>query len=149
MLLKKWVSEKRLEVHKTNSDEIRNLFDLVERDIRDAMIVQLSADRRFATVYNAALQLATIALHVGGYRVKGGSAGHHWVTISSIPDIMGRNQKNRSDYFNACRTKRNITDYDRVGEISEEEVSDLIREVKEFKRDVITWIKQKYHDLLV
>lgn len=147
--MKKWVSEKRLDIHKTNSGELRNLFNLVERDLRDAEITQLSPDRRFATAYNAALQLTTIAIRAAGYLVKGGSGGHHWITISSLPEIMGKNQKKRSDYFNACRTKRNITDYDSAGEISEEEVMDLIQEVKKFRKEVITWIKQKHPTLLV
>lgn len=148
MNLKKWVNEQRLELHKTNKNEIVNLFNLVERDIRDANIVQLSTDRRFATAYNAALQLATIVLHTGGYRVKGGSGGHHWVTILSFPDVMGKNQKSRADYLNACRTKRNITDYDRVGEISEEEVDELIHEVQKFKLEVTAWLNQKHPGFL-
>ena len=143
MSLKKWVSEGRLQPHQTNKQEIENLFKLVERDLKDSRIKQLSTDRRFATAYNAALQLATIVLHVAGYRVKAGS-GHHWATILAISEIMGEEQKGRRDYFNACRAKRNVTDYDRVGEISDAAMEELIKEVVAFKRDVLEWI-QLYH----
>jgi len=34
---------------------------VIERDLADAAIAALSADRRFATAYNAALQTATMA----------------------------------------------------------------------------------------
>jgi hypothetical protein len=49
----------RIRPHRTNRQEIAGLFQVVERDLADAAIVALSADRRFATAYNAALQAAT------------------------------------------------------------------------------------------
>lgn len=143
MTLRKWVNEDRLQPHLTNKQEIQNLFKLVDRDLKDAKIKQLSTDRRFATAYNAALQLATIVIHAGGYRVKGG-VGHHWVTILSFPDVMDKNQKTRSDYFNACRAKRNVTDYDRVGEISESDFEELLKEVLAFRKDVSSWLKKNH-----
>ena len=143
MSLQKWINEGRLQQHTTSKEEIRNLFKLVERDLKDARIKQLSTDRRFATAYNAALQLATIVLLAAGYRVKAIS-GHHWVTIISLPEIMGKSQKGRADYLNACRAKRNVTDYDRVGEISEAELKELLKEVASFKQEVMDWLNQ-YH----
>lgn len=136
-----------LQPHLTNKQEIHNLFKLVDRDIKDAEIKQLSTDRRFATAYNAALQLATIVAHAAGYRVKGGT-GHHWTTILSFPNFMGKAQKMRADYFNACRAKRNVTDYDRAGEISDFELKELLKEVVDFKHDVINWLRTNYPDLL-
>jgi hypothetical protein len=41
---------------------------LIARDLADAAIVGPSADRRFATAYNAALQSGTIAIAGSGYR---------------------------------------------------------------------------------
>src|ERR1700730_13693217 len=98
MSLRKWINEGRLMEHSTNTNEIQNLFKLVERDLKDAKIKQLSTDRRFATAYNAALQLATIVLHAAGYRAKSSTGGHHWVTILSFPEIMNKIQKQRSNY---------------------------------------------------
>ena len=40
-----------------------------------------------------------------------------------------------------CRTKRNITDYDRTGEISEHEANELLQEVKNFKQEVEDWLR--------
>lgn len=142
MSLQKWLNEGRLQRHTTNKQEIENLLKLVERDLKDAKIKQLSTDRRFATAYNAALQLVTIVLYVAGYRVKAMN-GHHWTTLLSLPEIMGKEQKSRADYFNACRAKRNVTDYDRIGEISEAELKELLKEVINFKQDVINWISQQ------
>lgn len=49
MNLQKWFNEGRLQRHVTNKEEIQNLFKLIERDLKDAEIKQLSTDRRFAT----------------------------------------------------------------------------------------------------
>lgn len=148
MSLKKWINEGRLQQHETNKSEVQNLLKLVERDLKDSNIKQLSTDRKFATAYNAALQLATIVLHAAGYRVKSNGGGHHWVTLLSFPDVMNENQRSRSNYFNACRVKRNITDYDRAGEISESDLKELLNEVLEFKKDVLLWLAENHKRLI-
>ena len=64
------------------------MFRIVDRDITDADIKEISADRRFATAYNAALQLATIVLYASGYRTT--QSGHHWATLKALTDLIGR-----------------------------------------------------------
>jgi hypothetical protein len=66
--LQNWLHEGRLQQHNTSVKEIADLFKVVDRDLADAAIKEISADRRFATAYNAALQLATIVLYASGYR---------------------------------------------------------------------------------
>lgn len=61
---------------------------------------------------------------------------------------MGKNQKSRSDYFNACRAKRNVTDYDRVGEISETELKEILEEALLFRLDVIAWLQDNYSEFI-
>ena len=85
--LKKLLNDGRIRPHKTSVKEIADLLRVVDRDLADAAIPQLSTDRRFATAYNAALQLATIALYASGYRVSG--SGHHWATFHVLPEIIG------------------------------------------------------------
>lgn len=43
--------------HSTSVGEIGDLREVVDRDLDDAAITALSDDRRFATAYNAVLQL--------------------------------------------------------------------------------------------
>src|SRR5436190_578293 len=61
---------------------------LVARDLADATVAGLSADRRFATAYNAALQAANMAIACTGYRVTA-KTGHHKVAIDSVK-LAGR-----------------------------------------------------------
>ena len=70
MNLQNWLNEGRLQRHSTSVKEIADLLKVVDRDLADAAIKEISADRRFATAYNAALQLATIVLYASGYRTK-------------------------------------------------------------------------------
>ena len=52
--------------HRTSRQELEGLRDVVERDLQDAAIEALSADRRFATAYNAVLQLAKMVIACAG-----------------------------------------------------------------------------------
>lgn len=44
-------------------------------------------------------------------------------------------------HANSCRAKRNMTDYDRVGGISEAEAEELLAEARAFRRDVLEWLR--------
>lgn len=146
MRLKKLLAEAQLRKHKTSPRETEELRAVVERDLEDANQPGLSLDRRFATAYNAALQLATIALHAAGYRTTG--HGHHWATLHVLPEIIGSKAQRRADYLDACRTKRNVADYDRAGEISEGEVAEILDEVRKFRSDLLGWLRTHHPDLL-
>lgn len=145
MTLKDLLADGRVRPHRTSAKEVADLLRVVDRDLADAEIPQLSTDRRFATAYNAALQLATIALHVAGFRAFG--TGHHWATLHVLPEIMGSQAQVRADYLDNCRSKRNVTDYDRVGEISQREVEEILAEVRAFRGDLLDWLKRNHPTL--
>ena len=145
MTLNQLLADGKLAEHRTSRQEIASLLKVVERDIADASIKTVSPDRRFAVAYNAALQLATIALYCKGYKAVG--LGHHFTVLQTIRETMGQGFRSRGDYFDMCRTKRSITDYDRAGEISEYEANELLQEVKNFEREVKDWLRQHYPKL--
>ena len=68
MNLKDLLNQGKLRQHKTSKKEIENLIAIVNRDIEDAKVENLSADRKFACAYNAVLQLATVLLYCSGYK---------------------------------------------------------------------------------
>jgi uncharacterized protein (UPF0332 family) len=146
MNLRDLLNQGRLREHKTSKQEIGNLLALVKRDINDAKVKGLSVDRKFATAYNAVLQLATIILYCRGYKPEG--AGHHFTVFVAMKEIMGKDYYKLADYFDSCRAKRNITDYDYAGGISESEAEELIKEAGGFLEIVFDWIRKKYPNLL-
>ncbi len=146
MNLKQLLNQGRLKYHKTSKEEIRSLIKLVRRDIKDAKVAGLSADRKFATAYNAVLQLATVLLYCRGYKPKG--TGHHFTVFESMREIMGKDYYELADYFDSCRAKRNVTDYMCSGEISETEADELVKEAEKFLKVILSWINDHYPKLL-
>ena len=135
-----------LRPHKASKSEIRAMLQLVERDLADAGLQDLSTDRRFLVAYEAALNLATIALYCAGYETHG--KGHHWATFQTVPEIMGNQFKEQATYFDSCRTKRNVSTYDRGGQISEAESAELLDEASKFKGHLEKWLRGNFPKLL-
>lgn len=57
---------------------------------------------------------------------------------------MGAQAQGRADYLDNCRSKRNVTDYDRVGEISQREVEEMLAEARAFREDLLDWLKRNH-----
>lgn len=129
--------------HRTSSQELADLRAVVERDLEDAAIPELSADRRFATAYNAALQLCKLAIAISGYRIAP-VAGHHQTTLEAAVLALGPSCKPFADYFDLCRRKRNFIDYDHAEVATETEAKELVEKAAEFERFVEAWIL-KHH----
>ncbi len=72
---------KEAQRHKTSKKELDNMRALIARDLADASLAGLSADRRFATAYNAALQAANMAIACAGYRIA-------WILLDRADDDL-------------------------------------------------------------
>ncbi len=146
MSLKTWLENGWLRKHKATSQEINDLLQIVERDLQDAR-AGLSNDWQFGIAYNAALKICTILLHAEGYRAERNL--HHYRTIHAMPLILGQSKIEEANYLDACRVKRNIVEYDRVGAVSDIEVRELITLVEDMRGDALEWLKSKHPELLV
>lgn len=146
MSYERLLREEKIYAHRTSKREIEDLFEIAQRDLKDASIKTLSADRRFATAYNAALQAATIVMNCEGFRTAG--LAHHSITFQFMKAALGKEFAELADYFDRCRRKRNITDYDRAGRVTEKEANDLLREATNFVKHVKRWVKTKHPNLL-
>src|SRR5512139_2428875 len=147
MSLQRWKDNGWLREYKTSAQEITGLLALVERDLADAARREVSTDWRFNIAYNARLQLATLVLYAAGYRAGRGE-GKHYRVIQAVPLVMGERFSTFRDYLDNCRRKRNISEYDAVGTISEKEAKDLIAAVQEFKIEAEGWLRSKHAELL-
>lgn len=88
------------------------------------------------------MQLATIALLVAGYRAGRGESKHYRV-IQALPLVMGEQYSALKNYLDNCRRKRNVSEYDAVGTISEKEAVELLKTVKDFKIELEGWLKSE------
>jgi hypothetical protein len=147
MSLELWLNEGKIKLHQTSLEEIDQLFEAIERNLKDASIKELSFDNRFTIAYQAALQLALIPLYAFGYRPSA-SVGHHYITIQSLKFTIGKSEKTRIYYLDNCRRIRNASEYERSGIATASGVKELIEDVIEFKQEILNWLK-KFHPHLL
>ena len=141
------LASKRLKRHAPVPAEIAALRKIVARDLADAAVRGLSADRTFATAYNAGLQLCKMALVCTGYRVSSSFPGHHQTTIEAAGLVLGRSAKELTDYFETCRRMRNFIDYDYAEVATEAQSRELLAKVAEFQELIEAWIAKRHPGL--
>jgi len=129
--------------HRTSKKELDDVRALIARDLADAGVTALSADRRFATAYNAALLTAHMLIACAGYRVTA-KTGHHKVAFDAITLTLGASASKYADYFERCRRKRNVIDYTRSHVATETEAQEILEKATEFRGFVEAWIDSKF-----
>jgi hypothetical protein len=145
MSLQSWLENGQIRAHQTSKYEITELFKAIDRDLADSQVQGLSADRRFATAYNAALLVATMTLAASGYRAQ--PEGHHYWSIQSLAFTLELDPKTINQ-LNAFRRKRNIADYERVGIASEQEIKSLIALTQKLRVTAMEWLKKNHPELI-
>jgi uncharacterized protein (UPF0332 family) len=147
MSLQHWLTNSWLQRHKTSPEEIRDLWLVVERDLKDATTEGLSDDGQYRSAYNASLKLCTILLYAEGY-ASGKGQGSHVRPISAMPLILGEERRRDADYLNGCRQKRNEGEYEHIGGVTQEDAAALIDFGREFRVAVLAWLKEKHPELV-
>lgn len=138
----KLLADKSVQRHRTSKNELDNMRELIARDLADAAVPGLSADRRFATAYNAALQAANMAIAGAGYRVTA-KTGHHKLSLESARLALGSAAGKYFDYFETCRRKRNRIDYSHSRVATETEAREILQKAIAFQELVETWIASR------
>jgi hypothetical protein len=129
----KWrmlVVKGRVRRHRSNVRELDSLWSIVHRNLGDASVDELSADRRFALAYSAALQLSSIAITKAGYRVVG--EAHHLDTFKAAKLALGKDAQELLEYFETCRRKRHKLEYYQSGLIKPGQARKLLDAVEKF-----------------
>ena len=145
MSLSDWERNGWLTKHQTSRNEIRDLLQVVERDLADSVAEGLSADWRMNIAYNAALQAATAALAAAGYRAA--RDAHHYRVIHSLRETIGTDASVVAT-FDAFRKKRNTTGYERVGLVSDADAEAMRALAMGLRDDVLAWLKKHHAALL-
>lgn len=60
---------------------------------------------------------------------------------------MGEGFTDLAEYLELCRTKRNVSTYDRRGEITDAETEELLSEAERFLTQVREWIADHHPEL--
>jgi len=143
--LKDWEKKGWVERHKTSPQEIEGLFHIADRDLKDCQASDLSDDWQLNIAYNAALQSAKAAIAAAGYRTS--REAQHFRIIQSLAFTL-RLEKAVINKLDKFRKKRNISDYERAGLISEGEVREAVALARQLRKQAEEWIRSNYPHLL-
>ena len=127
-----------------NRVELDNLRSIVSRSLKDVTAPGLSADARFIMAYDAARTLSLIVVRASGYRPK--SVGAHYNTFVALEAADPAFAK-LSAYFDGCRIKRNRSEYDFAGGVTETDAEALLVAVRQFATEVEVWVKSRHPHL--
>lgn len=145
MTLNNWLEQHFLIDHEPGREEISDLLAVVARDLEDAPVERLSADRRLGIAYNAVRNLACLALAAEGYR-PGRQRSHEWAIQSLRLTIKLEQEK--VDTLDAVRRMRHTSDYLRAGTASSREVEEVYRLATDLEERVLAWMRGAHPDLL-
>ena len=145
MTLQSWLENRWLTAHDPSPEEVADLLAAVDRDLEDAALDRLSPDWRFNIAYNAALQMATLALAAEGYRPERQRA--HERAIQSLRLTIAADTR-LVDTLEGMRRKRNVSTYERAGTTSPSEADEVYRLATRLREDVMTWLADRHADLL-
>jgi hypothetical protein len=145
MSLQDWQKNGWLIPHQSSPKEIADLFAVADRDLAACQAERLGVDWSFNIAYNSALQSATAALAAAGYRAERDQ--HHYRVIQSLALTLGLDAT-VIKLFDAFRKKRNRTGYERIGEVSDQEATEMVQLARGLRQQVAAWIKQNHKNLV-
>lgn len=145
MSLAEWAGYGWLTVHEPSAEEIADLLRIADRDLKDCQRTELSADWRLAIAYNAAPQTATAALAASGYRAA--REMQHYRVVQSLAFTLGV-EASLIAQLDQFRKKRNVSDYERAGAVSEKEANELAALAKSLRQRVEAWLRAKHPELM-
>jgi hypothetical protein len=124
--------------------ELDNLRSIVSRSLKDVTAPGLSADARVLMAYDAARTHSLTIVRSSGYRPK--AAGGHYNTFLALETADGHFAK-FSAYLDGCRIKRNASEYDFAGGVTDTDAEGLLKTVQQFAIAAEAWIKAKHPTL--
>jgi hypothetical protein len=144
MSLKSWLNDGWVKQHTPSAREIKNLSGIADRDLVQSLLPGLSPDTRFTIAYNAALQCCSAALAASGYRIS--REAHHYRLIQSLQFTLNEDAATIR-LLDDFRKKRNISDYEMAGTISEKEAAEMHALATQLRKRLGLWLKENYPGL--
>ncbi|MCX6006053.1 MAG: hypothetical protein NTZ34_02180 [Chloroflexi bacterium] len=145
MSLKDWLNDGWVKPHRSSAQEINNLLGIADRDIIQSKLPGLDNDTRLTIAYNAALQCCAAALAAEGYRIS--REAHHFRLIQSLRFTLNLDST-VIELLDSFRKKRNISDYERAGTVSEQEAAEMLELAKKLRNEVAEWLRNKHAGLI-
>ena len=143
--LENWLNDKLIVRHRPSARGIAELLHICDRDLGKVEIIELGPDWRLSIAHNAAVQAAKAALAAVGYRAR--KEGQHYLALQSLAFTIDTSPATIKQ-LDRFRGKRNISDYERAGLVTEQEAQEMIALAKQLRNDVEQWLRAHYPDLV-
>lgn len=126
-------------------DEIEALLSVLDRSLDEAKGPLKYPDTRYDLAYRAVLTAATIVVRAEGARVH--RQRFHEQTFRALQLLSLPSLSKHAAYYDACRRKRNVAEYETAGNVSTEEAKDLLQEAERLAKAVREWLASEHDDL--
>lgn len=70
--------------------------------------------------------------------------GHHQTRFEAAGLVLGASGRHFTDYFETCRRKRNVIDYDSAEVVSDSQAAELAAKATQYRSLVEAWITKKH-----
>lgn len=128
MPLESWFQVGKLLKHKTDRDELKAIFGVIDRCFKDASLKGLSSDQKYILSYQAAFEAALALIYCWGYRpIK---AGHHYIVWQCLKELLNKDEYETILLFENAAKKRSKLSYNIAGMASQKEADELYREAQ-------------------
>jgi len=144
MSLENWLNDKLIVRHRPSAGEVAELLHICDRDLEKTGIIELGPDWRLSIAHNAAVQAAKAALATVGYRAR--KEGQHYLVLQSLAFTI-KTDPATIKQLDKFREKRNISDYEKAGLVTEQEAEEMIALAKQLRDDVERWLRAHYPSL--
>jgi len=144
--LKPLVESRWLDEASTSAAEVAGLRTVVERNLDEARGPLKYADTRFWLAYQAVLAAATSVIRAHGARVR--RERQHERTFAALRQLGIPGVSDRARYYDDCRRKRNLVEYDAAGGVSDTEAAELLREAGRLAGAVQEWLARECPELI-
>ena len=127
-------------------DEIESLLSVLARALDEASGPLKYPDTRFDLAYRAVLTAATIVVRAEGARVH--RQRYHEQTFRALQLLNIPSLSKQAAYYDACRRKRNVAEYEMAGNVSSKEAQDLLQEAERLSEAAREWLAREHADLV-
>lgn len=135
----------KLEKHNTSAEEVRDLFGVAKRCLKDSSQDAISLDLRFISAYQAALAAGETLLNCFGYKAP--KNNYHYMVWEALRHLLDESFKTTLILFNDARSKRADAFYDHESVTSDTEYKDIFEEAKKFVAFAKDKIKKEFPGL--
>jgi len=144
MSFEHWLETGWLKAHKPTAREIAELLAGADRALRDCQVSGLSSEGSLDMAHNAALQSSAAALAAAGYRAS--REAYHYYVIQSLSLTLQLDERTIRQ-LQKLRRKRNISDYERPGMVTEKEALEMAELAQLIRQRVGEWIRHNHAEL--